>query len=275
MPEPSDELILDRLIHEPRPAGHPDRPVLRDGRRLRVPATHDGAHQGQPLQPPDQAGGRRPGGDREAVHTKEAQHEHRADGARQEANRQALGTARAPQAIVGETSSGEDPLSEARRAPRTPAQPRAGEFPACWQERLTQPDLGAGSSTVAPARSVPVNDPQRKTHGGCPARLPVTAIARAAAPAPGVVVWVLPLGVLDQNVGRTAPLHPRRALGRRYGGRAGSKSGRTCERSATSSGWAFAANTRVNRKPDTTRRRACDGFTDEAINALRPASTTR
>ena len=76
--------------------------------------------------------------------------------------------------------------------------------------------------------------------------------------------------MLDQNAGRTGPLHARRALGRSYGGWAGSKSGLTRERSATSSGWAFAANTRVNRKPDTTRGRACDGFTDEAINALRP-----
>src|SRR5450755_274629 len=57
----------------------------------------------------------------------------------------------------------------------------------------------------------------------------------------------LPLDAFDQNFGRTGPLHPGLALGLELLGVGRLGIGLTCERSATSSGWAFAANTRVNR----------------------------
>ena len=49
------------------PAGDPDRPLLGQRRGLPVPPAHDRADQGQPLEPPGQARGRRAGDDREAL----------------------------------------------------------------------------------------------------------------------------------------------------------------------------------------------------------------
>ena len=57
---PPDERPRPRPAH-PRagPAGDPHRAVVGHRRRLRLPAAHDRADEGQPLQPPDEARGRR------------------------------------------------------------------------------------------------------------------------------------------------------------------------------------------------------------------------
>ena len=71
----TEELVLDRLIHEPGRLAILTVLSSVTRRRLRLPAARHRADQGEPLQPPDQARGRGARGHREALRAQEAQHE--------------------------------------------------------------------------------------------------------------------------------------------------------------------------------------------------------